>query len=103
MPVGVVVGLWAVSLLFSGGSGSIAPSSQIEDYFTSLAESVDVPLIVQDASSYVGKSISTSFCRSAKYFLRSNGIRFLKKRVLGAAFTIGAKIFLNSLAALTLQ
>jgi len=31
------------------------------DYFSTLAGAVEVPLIVQDASSYVGASISTSF------------------------------------------
>lgn len=31
------------------------------DYFSTLANGVDVPLIVQDASSYVGASIPTSF------------------------------------------
>ena len=37
------------------------PDTALWEYFVSLADSVDVPLIVQDASSYVGKSISTDF------------------------------------------
>lgn len=37
------------------------PDTALWEYFASLADSVDVPLIVQDASSYVGKSISTDF------------------------------------------
>lgn len=31
--------------------------AQLKDYFTSIANSVDVPLIIQDASSYVGQEI----------------------------------------------
>ena len=34
---------------------------QLRSYFGAIAKCVDVPLIVQDASSYVGKSIPTSF------------------------------------------
>lgn len=37
------------------------PQPAVWDYFRTLAECVDVPLIVQDASSYVGASIPTSF------------------------------------------
>lgn len=37
------------------------PDAALLQYFTALADSVDLPLIVQDASSYVGKSISTDF------------------------------------------
>jgi len=37
------------------------PLSALRDYFSTLAESVSVPLIVQDASSYVGTSIPTDF------------------------------------------
>jgi 4-hydroxy-tetrahydrodipicolinate synthase len=37
------------------------PDAALWQYFTALADAVDVPLIVQDASSYVGKSISTDF------------------------------------------
>ena len=37
------------------------PEDQLWDYFSTLAESVDIPLFVQDASSYVGASISTEF------------------------------------------
>lgn len=37
------------------------PLTALHDYFGSLADSVPVPLIVQDASSYVGASIPTAF------------------------------------------
>jgi len=37
------------------------PRTALWDYFRSLADAVDVPLIVQDASSYVGASIPTAF------------------------------------------
>jgi 4-hydroxy-tetrahydrodipicolinate synthase len=37
------------------------PDAALWQYFSSLAEAVDAPLVVQDASSYVGKSISTAF------------------------------------------
>jgi 4-hydroxy-tetrahydrodipicolinate synthase len=38
------------------------PEEELLGYFTALAESVDVPLIVQDASSYVGQEIPLSVC-----------------------------------------
>ena len=37
------------------------PTTALYDYFSALAEAAAVPLIVQDASSYVGASIPTSF------------------------------------------
>ncbi|EAQ80649.1 dihydrodipicolinate synthase family protein [Blastopirellula marina] len=37
------------------------PEAAMWDYFSQLARRVDLPLIVQDASSYVGRAISTSF------------------------------------------
>ena len=37
------------------------PMPALEDYFSTLADAVPVPLIVQDASSYVGSSIPTNF------------------------------------------
>ena len=37
------------------------PVTALQDYFSTLAEAVPVPLIVQDASSYVGASIPTTF------------------------------------------
>lgn len=37
------------------------PSAALWDYFSTLARAVDVPMIVQDASSYVGAAIPTSF------------------------------------------
>lgn len=37
------------------------PLSALHDYFSTLADAVPVPLIVQDASSYVGTSIPTEF------------------------------------------
>jgi 2-keto-3-deoxy-L-arabinonate dehydratase len=37
------------------------PESELWDYFTAIADSVRIPLIVQDASSYVGKAIPVSF------------------------------------------
>ena len=37
------------------------PPDALWKYFSTLADAVDVPLIVQDASSYVGASIPTSF------------------------------------------
>lgn len=37
------------------------PMPALEDYFSTLADAVPVPLIVQDASSYVGASIPTNF------------------------------------------
>jgi 4-hydroxy-tetrahydrodipicolinate synthase len=37
------------------------PLRALQDYFSTLAETVPVPLIVQDASSYVGASIPTDF------------------------------------------
>ncbi len=37
------------------------PEAALWKYFTTLADAVEVPLIVQDASSYVGASIPTSF------------------------------------------
>jgi len=40
---------------------SALPLSALHDYFSALADSVAVPLIVQDASSYVGSAIPTEF------------------------------------------
>ncbi len=37
------------------------PQTALQDYFGTLADAVPVPLIVQDASSYVGASIPTDF------------------------------------------
>jgi len=37
------------------------PSKALRQYFGALADAVDVPLIIQDASSYVGASIPTDF------------------------------------------
>ncbi|MFI4876335.1 MAG: dihydrodipicolinate synthase family protein [Blastopirellula sp. JB062] len=37
------------------------PEGAMWDYFSQLARDVDLPLVVQDASSYVGRAISTSF------------------------------------------
>jgi len=37
------------------------PEDALWDYFSTLAEAVEVPLIVQDASSYVGGALTTSF------------------------------------------
>lgn len=37
------------------------PLTALQDYFRALADAVPVPLIVQDASSYVGASIPTNF------------------------------------------
>ncbi len=37
------------------------PPTALQDYFSTLANAVPVPLIVQDASSYVGASIPTDF------------------------------------------
>ena len=37
------------------------PQAALQNYFCTLADAVPVPLIVQDASSYVGASIPTSF------------------------------------------
>ena len=37
------------------------PLTALQDYFSTLADAVPVPLIVQDASSYVGASIPTEF------------------------------------------
>jgi len=33
------------------------PASEVQDYFTAIAEATDLPLIVQDASAYVGQAI----------------------------------------------
>lgn len=33
------------------------PAQQVEDYFTAIAEATELPLIVQDASAYVGQAI----------------------------------------------
>ena len=38
------------------------PDDQLLEYFSTLAEKVDLPLIVQDASSYVGQQIPLSVC-----------------------------------------
>lgn len=38
------------------------PESSLSSYFTALAEGVDLPVIVQDASGYVGKAIPISLC-----------------------------------------
>lgn len=38
------------------------PSDQLLEYFAALAESVDLPLIVQDASGYVGRPIPLEVC-----------------------------------------
>jgi 4-hydroxy-tetrahydrodipicolinate synthase len=40
------------------------PAAQLMEYFSALAECVDVPLIVQDASSYVGQQIPLEVCVS---------------------------------------
>ena len=40
---------------------SALPQDQLWDYFAALADCVEVPLFVQDASSYVGVAIPTSF------------------------------------------
>ncbi len=40
---------------------SALPERAVWDYFTSIADAVDLPLIVQDASSYVGQAIPLSF------------------------------------------
>ncbi|GAB5442459.1 MAG: hypothetical protein Fues2KO_28080 [Fuerstiella sp.] len=37
------------------------PVNELWDYFSTLADCVDVPLVVQDASSYVGAAIPTTF------------------------------------------
>jgi 2-keto-3-deoxy-L-arabinonate dehydratase len=37
------------------------PEDELWDYFTAIADSIEIPLIVQDASSYVGKAIPVSF------------------------------------------
>lgn len=37
------------------------PENALWEYFTAIAEAVDLPLIVQDASSYVGRAIPVSF------------------------------------------
>jgi len=37
------------------------PESALESYFRSIADCVDLPLIVQDASSYVGKAMTPEF------------------------------------------
>lgn len=37
------------------------PEDALWEYFSTLAEAVEVPIIVQDASSYVGGSLTTSF------------------------------------------
>ncbi|MCA9066078.1 MAG: dihydrodipicolinate synthase family protein, partial [Planctomycetaceae bacterium] len=37
------------------------PETALWEYFDQLARAVDIPVIVQDASSYVGRSIPTSF------------------------------------------
>jgi 2-keto-3-deoxy-L-arabinonate dehydratase len=36
------------------------PDSQVLEYFTTLADQVDLPIVVQDASAYVGRPISMS-------------------------------------------
>lgn len=38
------------------------PEGALLEYFTSLAEHIDLPVIVQDASGYVGKAIPLSLC-----------------------------------------
>jgi 4-hydroxy-tetrahydrodipicolinate synthase len=38
------------------------PDAQLLEYFTTLAERIDLPLIVQDASSYVGQQIPLDVC-----------------------------------------
>ena len=38
------------------------PGDQLLEYFATLAESVDLPLIVQDASGYVGRPIPLEVC-----------------------------------------
>jgi len=40
------------------------PASQLLEYFDCLARGVDLPLIVQDASSYVGQQIPLDVCRA---------------------------------------
>lgn len=40
---------------------TVLPLTALHDYFSTLADSVSVPLIVQDASSYVGAAIPTAF------------------------------------------
>lgn len=37
------------------------PEQELWDYFTAIADAIQLPLIVQDASSYVGRAIPTSF------------------------------------------
>ncbi len=39
------------------------PADQLLEYFSALADAVDIPVIVQDASSYVGQEIPLSVCR----------------------------------------
>lgn len=38
------------------------PLAALHDYFSTLADVVPVPLIIQDASSYIGTAIPTDFC-----------------------------------------
>ena len=41
---------------------TVLPREQLLEYFSSLAERIDLPLIVQDASSYVGRAIPLDVC-----------------------------------------
>lgn len=41
---------------------SALPDEQVLEYFSTLAEEIRIPLIAQDASSYVGRPISISVC-----------------------------------------
>ncbi len=38
------------------------PESALEDYFSAIADEIDLPLIIQDASGYVGRPISIDLC-----------------------------------------
>lgn len=38
------------------------PDQQLSEYFTTLAEQISIPVIVQDASAYVGRPIPLSIC-----------------------------------------
>ena len=56
---------WAKEAAVAGNDALMAipptltslPANQVQDYFTAIAEATDLPLIVQDASAYVGQAI----------------------------------------------
>ena len=55
-------GVGAAAVMATPPFSTALPISELVGYFTSLADAVTIPIIVQDASSYVGQSIPHSVC-----------------------------------------